>query len=77
MNLKNSGNHRKLGNRVRWSQGRERAPHSCDTMVQQAVVGERMAGSTDPAARTTGATDAGGRTVEDVTFFADKREGGM
>jgi len=46
-------------------------------MVQQAVVGKRMAGSTDPAGRTTGATDAGGRILEDMTIFADEQEGGV
>jgi hypothetical protein len=46
-------------------------------MEQKAVVGERMAGSTDPAGPTVGAADAGGRTVEDVTVFADEREGGV
>jgi hypothetical protein len=36
-----------------------------------------MAGSIDPAGRTAGATDAGGRTIEDMTVLTDVREGGI
>jgi hypothetical protein len=46
-------------------------------MKRLAVVGERMTGSTDPAGRTAGAADAGGKSVEDMTILADEREGGV
>jgi hypothetical protein len=46
-------------------------------MEQQAVVGERMTGSIEPADCTAGAADAGGRTIEDMTVLVDEREGGL
>ena len=59
------------------SQGREQAPYSCGTMKRLAVVGKRMTGSTDPSGHTASVGRAGGRTLEDMTIFADEQEGGV